>query len=280
MAGGVRLTSAQETKLAGLLREFRAANPTSRATRCWRYSSNGGGKKEAACLLCNAPLASWSARHAMPQSASDAILSHLIEHAEAASKPTLTTNLRECGGVTIRTVMATLGDEWCEMRVELQPLGDDKMRLSITGNAGHVVSEVDARQTAIDHWVSYFDETPDARREMNERCGVNLRTSLSAARYVVACDGGYHGLDVHRAEGGKVWLTESCGQIQPELREWFPDAAPMLKWHLNDMRSAKDGPQWSDAEWGYEELPPEVITWAIEGDTMSPPREIRCGKVA
>lgn len=140
--------------------------------------------------------------------------------------------------------------DWCVLEVELSPEG----RLSICGVAGVVC---------------------------------NCRTAKGAARFVIASDGEYHGLDVYHevdAPKGKVLVGHSWGQIQETLLDFFPEVEPYLKWHLNDMRAECEhqesrGETWKAHSpslrppvcpdcghrlghaWLKRELPPEVIAW-------------------
>lgn len=43
--------------------------------------------------------------------------------------------------------------------------------------------------------------------------------------------------DVVKREKGDAYVMESCGQITDTLKTWFPEVAPYLQWHLNDMRA-------------------------------------------
>jgi hypothetical protein len=169
---------------------------------------------------------------------------------------------------------------WCELQVELQELPNG-LRLSICGSAGVIVKQREARKMALEHWESFFDDSPSERHAMNDKFCKNFRTSKSAARFVIQSDGEYHGLDVHREDGSKVYLLHSCGQITEELKEWFPEVEPYLKWHLNDMRSecehqASRGETWGTrpsakcpdcgyvlgSAWKRRGLPADVIAWA------------------
>jgi hypothetical protein len=109
-------------------------------------------------------------------------------------------------------------------------------RLSITGEAGDVSRPAAARRQARDYWRSYFEDAPEEIAAMNERCGTRFRSPTAAARYVLASDGEFHGLDA-REDGMDILIGHSFGQIPDELREWFPEAAPLLPWHLNDMHA-------------------------------------------
>lgn len=173
------------------------------------------------------------------------------------------------------TRMRTKGDRWCQIEVELEA-----GRLSICGSEGHILTTAKARKEARAYWESFFEENRSELHEMNDRCGTNFRTAKSAARYVLSVDGEFHGLDVDKQADGRVFITDGCGQIVESLRKWFPEAAPYLKYHLNDMHAEcihqeargetyATHPSAECPECGYvlgsawlkRELPAEVITW-------------------
>jgi hypothetical protein len=138
-------------------------------------------------------------------------------------------------------------ENWCELHVRLRQ-GDKGPELSITGSEGTIHSRTAARKMALAYWENFFEEQPDERILMGEKFAKHFRTAGAAARFVVKMDGEFHGLDVHKIEGGKVYLTQSCGQIGDVLENWFPEVKPYLKWHLN----------------GLHKLPAEVIKWVKE----------------
>ena len=131
-----------------------------------------------------------------------------------------------------RKIRRERGDRWCELQIKLE-----NGRLSVCGSEGAILGAARAKKDALEYWVSYFRDEPDAIHEMNKRCGKHFRSPLSAARFVVASDGDFHGLDVHAEDGGKVYTTESCGQIRETLSDWFPEARPLFAWHLNNMKA-------------------------------------------
>lgn len=71
---------------------------------------------------------------------------------------------------------------------------------------------------------------------MNERCGTRFTSPTAAARYVLASDGELHGLDAVERDGA-VMITESIGAQADAVRAWFPEAAPLLPWHMNDLHA-------------------------------------------
>ncbi len=171
-------------------------------------------------------------------------------------------------------------DAYCTLEIKLtnQPQG---LRLSICGNEGQILPRKVAEKEALAYWVSVFEENPDELTSMNERCGKKFRSPASAAKYVLAQDGDLHGLDVAKETTDKqgrdwVYICTSCGQIRETIREWFPESAPMLQYHLNDMRPActhmmkqnqtegtcPECGEVAGSKWFYEPLPPSVIEWA------------------
>lgn len=175
-----------------------------------------------------------------------------------------------------RKIMRRKGNEYCELELRL-----NDGRLSICGNAGYVCSERAAKREALEFWESFFEESPEELRAMNERLGRQFRTPRGAAKFVLECDGDYHGLDVVHEDDGEVYVCHSCGQIRDEIARFFPEAAAYFKWHLNDMRAECEhqearGETWQThpeakcpdcgyvlgSKWLKRELPADVITWA------------------
>lgn len=110
-------------------------------------------------------------------------------------------------------------------------------RLSICGTEGHVLSRSAAKKEALAYWEGFFDDNKDEWKDMEQRFDKHFRTAKAAAQFVLDSDGEFHGLDVTATDGDKVYVIESCGQIVDTLREWFPELAPALPWHLNDMKA-------------------------------------------
>lgn len=130
-----------------------------------------------------------------------------------------------------RKILRRDANEWCEIEIKLVD-----GRLSICGTAGYIVSRAQAKREARETWASYYDDADDEeRRKLNER--LRCRSANGFARRVIECDGELYGVDVHADEGDHVLVTSCCGQIRDELLRWFPEAAPLLRWHLNDMRA-------------------------------------------
>lgn len=169
--------------------------------------------------------------------------------------------------------------EWCRLEVEIREREPDKRWLSICGSAGYVLTPAEARREAREYWESFFEDSPDEIKAMNDRCGTNFRSTKSAARYVLDNDGEYHGIDAeeYTLDGKDVVLVcHSCGQIREEIARFFPEAVPYFKWHLNGMRPSPERREMVEnangqihekitpagAAWEYEPLPPEVIAWA------------------
>ena len=125
------------------------------------------------------------------------------------------------------------GSRWCQIKIELSEVG----RLSITGAEGRVMHPRSAKAEARRYWESFFEDMPEEIFNMNQKCGTRFTSAKGAARYVIQSDGDYHGLDVHEENPGRVLVTESCGQIVDTLKEWFPEFAELLPFHLNDMKA-------------------------------------------
>lgn len=143
-----------------------------------------------------------------------------------------------------RKILRTQGKRFCEVEINLED-----GRLSVYGTEGRIVRRTAARKEALAYWVSYFEDNPE------EIIRLGRRTARGAAKYVLDTDGEYHGLDVHSerwASDGRnknVFLVESCGQITDTIREFFPELAPLLKWHLNDMRAGcahQEAEKWAE----------------------------------
>lgn len=130
-----------------------------------------------------------------------------------------------------RKILRQNGSEWCEIEIRLRD-----GRLSICGATGHVISRAQAKREARESWANYWDETTAEQREALGR-QFGCRSANGFARHVVECDGELAGVDVHREDGNRVLVTSSCGQIREDLQRWFPEAAPLFPWHLNDMRA-------------------------------------------
>jgi hypothetical protein len=123
------------------------------------------------------------------------------------------------------------GNEWVTLEVEL----GDGGRLSICGSAGEVMTRAAAKKAARESWENFFADDPAELGAFAVKWG--KRTPKSAAAYVVKIDGEFHGLDVTDDAGAEVYTMHSGGQITDTLREWFPEIAHWLPWHLNDMKA-------------------------------------------
>jgi hypothetical protein len=178
--------------------------------------------------------------------------------------------------------------EFCRLEIELRDR-DGGPELSICGSAGYVYTERQARSQAREFWISYFEECPSYIEEMNKRCGTNFRSPKSAAKYVLDCDGEYHGLDIVEERDGNVYVSHSCGQIRDELAQFFPELVPFFGWHLNNLNAACEhqdargetyeqnpGSECLNCGWklghGWHKrtLPPEVASWAKTGQGTCP----------
>lgn len=171
-----------------------------------------------------------------------------------------------------RILFKATKDRWCEVEIELRD-----GRLSICGLEGRIITHAEWKREAREYWESFFEESPEELGRMAIDYGT--RTAKRAARKVLDVDGEYHGLDVHR-DNGKLYLTESCGQIREEIAQWFPEVAPYLKYHLNDMHAEcvhqeARGETWTThpsaecpdcgyrlgSAWTKRELPADVVKW-------------------
>lgn len=175
-----------------------------------------------------------------------------------------------------KKILRQKGNEWCELRIEIED-----GRFSMSGAAGNVISRKQAKRDALDCWVSFFEKNKGEMQEMNERHGKRFTSPTSAAKFVLASDGEFHGIDVHHEDGNKVYVSHSWGQIRETINDYFPEAEPFWKWHLNDMHaecehqeargetyathpSAKcpDCGYKLGSEWTKRKLPADVIAWA------------------
>lgn len=176
-----------------------------------------------------------------------------------------------------RKVLRQNGSEWCELEIRLRD-----GRLSICGAGGYVVSRAQAKREARESMANYWDETTaEDREQLGKRLG--CRSANGFARRVVEADGELAGVEVHSEDGNRVLVTSSCGQIREELARWFPEAAPLFGWHLNDMRpdcehqeqAVRDGREPYEvgdycevcdyrygSEWKRRELPASIIELA------------------
>jgi hypothetical protein len=176
---------------------------------------------------------------------------------------------------------------FCQLEVELRD-GDKGPELSICGSAGVIVTKDVAREQALAYWASYFEEDDAARmRLIDER--EEYMTAEQAAQHVLDVDGELHGVDVIQEDGDDVYVLTSCGQIRTELADFFPEAVPFFRFHLNGMRAECEH-QEARGEgydthgsvvclecgyalgtgWQRRELPPEVIQWAKTGESSAP----------
>lgn len=154
-----------------------------------------------------------------------------------------------------RRITRTKDNRYCTVEIRL-----DNGRLSICGEEGRIETPAAAREQALEFWRSYFEDEPGSIAEMNKRMGTNYRSATSAAKYVLRCDGQYHGLDATEV-GDKVYILESCGQIVGEIAEWFPEVKPLLPWHLNDMKAGCEHQE--KLGWGHGK------TIALTKDTLT-----------
>lgn len=129
-----------------------------------------------------------------------------------------------------KSAMKVRGDRWCSVEIRLED-GE----LSISGCEGPVLSTEEAEKQAKEYWVHFFEENLGELILMNRRLGCRFVLAEDAAAFVLRTDGKFHGLDVHKAEGDRVFLVESCGQIRDTISDFFPQVKPLLPWHLNHL---------------------------------------------
>ncbi len=134
-------------------------------------------------------------------------------------------------------------------------------RFTISGNEGIILTRTQARKEALEHWRSYFEESPEALVEFQKK--YHKYTPDTAAAYVLECDGEFHGLDVYNEEENKVYIMQ--GTSRNEIKQWFPELEWTLKWHLNDMK----------AECEHQEARGE--TWATHPNNECPDCGYRLG---
>lgn len=105
--------------------------------------------------------------------------------------------------------------------------------ITATGVAGYVLTAAQARAEARRNMESYWEEMSDAdRQEWNAQQDKRIRSAKSFAKYVLDCDGEYHGLEVHDDRGDTVLVGHSWGCIHDELRAHFPEAECVIADHL------------------------------------------------
>ena len=175
-----------------------------------------------------------------------------------------------------RKIMRRQGNEFCELEIKLRD-----GRFTMTGTAGYIGTERAARREALSYWESYFEESPGEIQAMNQRFGRRFSSTRGAAKFVLECDGEFHGLDVVHQDDGEVYVCHSCGQIREEIARFFPEAKPYFAWHLNDMHAECEHQQARGetyqshpgavcpdcgyklgSAWKKRELPAEVVEWA------------------
>jgi len=137
-----------------------------------------------------------------------------------------------------KTKLRKKGKEWCRVEIEL-----DAGNLSICGSYGEIVTAKAGRKQAKEYWQSFFEESPSEQT-----------------------DGEYHGLNVIEQDGNSLLIKHGGGQCVEEIAKWFPEVAPYLKYHLNDMNAAckhQEALGWRSCQ-GYHK----------EGETCPEPRSL------
>lgn len=131
-----------------------------------------------------------------------------------------------------RKITRTKGSRYCTVEIEIS-----NGRLSVCGEEGEIVTRAQAKRRALENWESFFEENPGELVAMNRKQGTRFTSNKSAAKYVLQCDGEFHGIDAKEAADGKICILHSCGQIRETIAEFFPEVKPLLPWHLNDMHA-------------------------------------------
>lgn len=136
---------------------------------------------------------------------------------------------------TERTAYRVEDDEWFGITVRW-----DGTRLSVTGSEGVYVTEADAAAQAREGWIDFFESDAEFGALQKRFPEEDLRSAEDAADLVARLDGAYHGLglglddDAPWREGSvAVWMSGGC--LHEMVRVRFPELAPLLEWHLNDM---------------------------------------------
>ena len=179
--------------------------------------------------------------------------------------------------MTTRTIRRVKGNEFCNLEITLREK-EQGLELSLVGVHGHILTDKEARRKSLQFWIDFFEGSPEEMYDMNRRFNKRFRSTTSAAKFVLEMDGEYHGLDIVSEEGNLVYICESCGQIRDTIAEFFPEAVPYFKWHLNGMNAGcEHQDDWNNdrigepcpvcgykygTKWLYRELPADVIEWA------------------
>lgn len=136
-----------------------------------------------------------------------------------------------------KKITRTKGNRFCTLEVELSDHNGKGLELSICGTAGRIQSRAQTKRDALDCWISFFEDQPAEIMEMNKRFNKRFISARSAARFVIATDGEFHGMDVVKEDGNNTFICDSCGQIREEIAEFFPEAKPYFEYHLNGMHA-------------------------------------------
>lgn len=137
--------------------------------------------------------------------------------------------------VSKRRMFREDGGEWCECTIELRENDKGELCLSITGAEGYVLTEEQAEAQAQEYLTSYFEEDPAAL------VSAGTVDPEEAARNVLSIDGlDAGGLDLSYPREGDpdlYYATTGCGCMHDEISKWFPEVAPYVRYHLNDMKA-------------------------------------------
>lgn len=136
-----------------------------------------------------------------------------------------------CQAQAIATDMFREGRRF-ETVATLKAVGLD-CSITATGCAGYVLTAAQARAEARRNWELYWEEISDnERREWNASQNTRIRSEKSFAKYVLANDGEYHGLDVFDDRGDTVLVGHSWGCLHQELLAQFPEIRCVVQDHL------------------------------------------------
>jgi hypothetical protein len=167
-----------------------------------------------------------------------------------------------------KTKLKRNNGKWCRVEIEL-----DAGRLSICGSYGEIITAKKGKATAKEYWRSFFEDSPEELGAMQQRFpNTCLHTPKQGAAFVVKTDGEFHGLDISKREGDLLLIEHGGGQCVDEIAQWFPEVAPYLKYHLNDMNAACEHQEalgWHSCQ-GYHK----------EGETCAEPQRLPMAIIA
>jgi hypothetical protein len=133
-----------------------------------------------------------------------------------------------------RKITRRKGNRFCTLEVELREDHLSRPVLSICGVEGEILKRNAAKKHSLSYWESYFEDQPGEIQSMNKRFNKRFTSARGAAKFVIATDGEFHGLDVVSEDDKEVMICNSCGQIRDSLADFFPEAIPFFQYHLNN----------------------------------------------